>query len=117
MTRRRPRSKSSSRRTSQRPLGTPEKSPPATSDPPTQDGSPRKALKKSALWAAGVLAAALAAVLTDLFLRLPPWVGEHLSGSGPALTVIAEPVFLNDVGRTLATPNGSYPRPQLLKLM
>lgn len=114
---RRPRSKSPPRRTSQRSVEPPKKSPPATPNQPTQNSGPRKAWRKSTLWIAGVLATALAAFLTDLFLKLPPWVGEHLSESGPALTVTTEAVFLNDESRTLATGDGSYPGPQLVRLM
>ena len=117
MTRRQSRSKGSSRPTSKRAIETLKKSPQAAPDQPPQNGDFRRAWGKSARWAAGVLATALAAFLVTVLLRLPPWVGAHLSGSGPALTVTASPEYLNDEGRTLATPSGSQPGPPLLSLM
>lgn len=35
----------------------------------------------------------------------------------PALTVTAEPTFLDDQGMTMATPDGSRPSPQMLRMM
>lgn len=68
---------------------------------------PRKGRLKA--WLAGVLAAVIASTS-------PVWVpamvgnirGWFSSDSlGPALTVTAEPAFLDDQGSTMATPNGS----------
>jgi hypothetical protein len=69
------------------------------------------------------VAVTVTAVLVSLFMFTPlrSWVDKHLfqsgSAAGAALTVTAEPVFLDDQGRTMATADGHRPSPQILHQM
>jgi hypothetical protein len=68
-------------------------------------------------WLAGVTAAVIAALSPHWFPTILGAAESLFSNTGPALTVAAEPTFLDDQGYTIATPDGLRPGPQLLHLM
>jgi hypothetical protein len=80
-----------------------------------------RAWSRLARWAAGIIATALAAVLVSALTSLPSWVSKHVFQAsvppGPALTVAAEPVTLDDQGSTMATAAGGSPSQQILHRM
>ena len=83
------------------------------------DGPPRPRFRWRPL--AALAAVAVTVVLVGLVTPLPSWVNAHVFQSGhsagPALTVTAEPVTLEDQGNTMATADGSRPSPQILHQM
>jgi hypothetical protein len=113
----------SNRNTSKRPPGTAPAKRTASKPGGKRPGKSqsRQAWGKLSRWAAGVLATALAAILVGLLTSLPSWVHKHLfqtsSPAGPALTVTAEPVTLDDQGSTMATAAGNRPSQQIMRQM